>query len=68
VVTLNDVRFFKGFFTHLPTSDAPELSWARLSSDSARAGGLPAWLSLARAFFEPAWIVKMQQTRAEVFN
>jgi len=68
VVTLYDVQFFKGFFTHLPTSDAPELSSARLSSDSARAGGRPARLGLACAFFEPPRIVKMQQAQAEVFN
>ena len=47
-------------YSSLPfNSDAPKLSSTRLSSDSARARGLPARLGSARAFFEPARIVKI---------
>ena len=53
---------------YINSSVVSELSSARLSSDSARAGGLPARLGSARAFFEPARIVKMKQTRAEDFD
>ena len=39
---------------YLNISDASELSSARLSSDSARAGGFSARLGSAREIFEPA--------------
>ena len=43
----------------IETSDASELSSARLSSDSARAGGLSARLGSAREIFRPARLEKL---------
>ena len=44
---------------YLICSDASELSSARLSSDSARAGGLSARLGSAREIFELACLSKL---------
>ena len=47
-------------YVHQIVSDATELSSARLSSDLARARGLSARLSSARAIFESARVPKIQ--------
>ena len=48
------------------TSDASELSSARFSSDSARAGGFPARLGSACDNFDPAGLVKICHIRSKI--
>ena len=50
----------------LKSSVAPEFNSARLSSDLARAGGLPARLGSARAVFGATLVGKILLKRAEI--
>ena len=61
------MQSYQCHFSHqITTSVATEFSSARLSSDLARAGGLPARLGSARAVFGASSVGKILLKRAEI--